>query len=282
MINKIPNKYTKLEEFTHKYDKYVFDIWGVLYDGDKLFPEAIKCLGMLNDLNKTIILLSNSPKTSKSLHEQLLKLGLLESINLSIMTSGEFALESFKQKSLKEPCYFIGPSTHDSFKNNLSMPLTNDINLAKHIICSGFAEEVVNQDYHFTTAIESGTVFHCINPDQYALVSGTLIKCAGLLAKTYEEKGGQVIYYGKPFNPIYYHIQKKYSLTPDNTLFIGDSLGSDILGASQLGFNSLFVLKGIHEKELIWKDANVCSDSLNKLFINYKISPSAYTDIIRW
>ena len=70
--------------------------------------------------------------------------------------------------------------------------------------------------------------------------------CAGSIAQIYEEVGGKVDYFGKPY-PLVYNL----SANSDNKkiLCIGDNLNTDIKGANVQNFKSFFITGGIHKNE---------------------------------
>ena len=87
----------------------------------------------------------------------------------------------------------------------------------------------------------------CANPDLEVIRGGRRIICAGALAKRYEELGGDVLYYGKPYRPIYDScLHLIGDPDPARVLAIGDSLRTDIAGAVGMGMASILVLGGIH------------------------------------
>jgi ribonucleotide monophosphatase NagD (HAD superfamily) len=74
--------------------------------------------------------------------------------------------------------------------------------------------------------------------------------CAGAIADIYEEIGGTVAWYGKPYRPIYLHALERAGQPEANSvLAVGDGLRTDILGAARMGFDAIFVSGGIHEGE---------------------------------
>ena len=55
--------------------------------------------------------------------------------------------------------------------------------------------------------------------------------CGGTIAQLYEDMGGKVFRYGKPYEPIYLNIEKKMNIkNKKKVLVIGDSLWHDICG----------------------------------------------------
>ena len=53
----------------------ILDIWGVLWDGIDVYPEALNTLQKLRKRNLPIILLSNAPRRSNIVSEKLSKIG---------------------------------------------------------------------------------------------------------------------------------------------------------------------------------------------------------------
>jgi ribonucleotide monophosphatase NagD (HAD superfamily) len=80
---------------------------------------------------------------------------------------------------------------------------------------------------------------------------GVTSPCAGLLAQSDREQGGRVIYHGKPDPAIFHRAARTVGQPADaRVLVIGDSLATDIKGATAAGYDSLFVTRGIYATEL--------------------------------
>ena len=98
----------------------------------------------------------------------------------------------------------------------------------------------------------------CTNPDLIVDRGNTQEYCAGSIAKLFEKIGGEVVYFGKPYKEIYNSILKE----KDKALIIGDNLRTDIKGANLIKQDSLFILNGVHKKEI--ENSNNFNDILNK------------------
>ena len=79
------------------------------------------------------------------------------------------------------------------------------------------------------------------------------------LPQFFENLGGEVIYFGKPHKEIYKPLINKN----EKTLIIGDNLRTDIKGANNIGLDSIFIINGVHRKEV--------SDLKNINFLEEKI-----------
>ena len=85
----------------NKYEAFIIDIWGVLWDGIEPYQNSIESLKKLMALNKYMILLSNAPRSSKVVSKRLDNIGIDSSYYHKIISSGEICrLKFFKNK----PC----------------------------------------------------------------------------------------------------------------------------------------------------------------------------------
>ena len=91
----------------------------------------------------------------------------------------------------------------------------------------------------------------CANPDYLVHDNDELSMCGGTVAQLYEDMGGKVFRYGKPFKPIYSNIIKTMKISDfSKVLVIGDSLWHDIAGGSLMNFDGLWVKNGVHTPQL--------------------------------
>src|SRR5581483_2865472 len=107
------------------------------------------------------------------------------------------------------------------------------------------------------------------------------------IADLYAALGGEVIYAGKPYPPIYtgaLHKAEKLRGKPvalSRVLAIGDSLRTDVKGAEALGIDCLFVTAGIHAEELGHRD-DPQHDALERIFVAEDVHPKAVMKRLRW
>jgi HAD superfamily hydrolase (TIGR01459 family) len=106
----------------------------------------------------------------------------------------------------------------------------------------------------FLYAKQMGMKLLCANPDIVVDRGETREWCAGALAKLYTEMGGESLYFGKPYPPIYDLARLRLSEivkgTPDDRILaIGDGILTDIAGAIGEGIDSLFITGGLAASE---------------------------------
>jgi ribonucleotide monophosphatase NagD (HAD superfamily) len=109
-----------------------------------------------------------------------------------------------------------------------------------------------------------------------------LIYCAGALAADYEARGGKVIYAGKPHVPIYDRTLREISrlegrpVAKDKILCIGDGVETDLLGAHNAGFRSVFIASPIFLPD------GLSAPALAKLFATRPFAPIAALPALAW
>jgi HAD superfamily hydrolase (TIGR01459 family) len=128
----------------------------------------------------------------------------------------------------------------------------------------------------------------CANPDIVVERGDTLVYCAGALADAYVRLGGEVLFCGKPYAAIYElalatATRLRAGKTParDRVLAIGDSVRTDLTGASAFGLDCLFVTSGIHAEQYGSRETPDL-DALNALFANSGVAPRAVMRRLVW
>ena len=88
-----------LREIVNNYEIFSIDLWGVVHNGVSLNSAAIKVLDNLKKENKRFILMTNAPRTRKSVANFLSKLNFNKDYYQNIFTSGDAALNSLRLNS---------------------------------------------------------------------------------------------------------------------------------------------------------------------------------------
>ena len=264
-----------LSQIQSKYDAFLIDLWGVVHNGVHLYPRAINVLKNLNELNKRFVLLSNAPRPSKSVKKFLLNLKMDKVFLKNIFTSGEAALQTLKKNVYGKNFYHIGPQRDKDlifgFEKNQTSLKKSDF-----ILCTGlFENEEKSLDY-YKNLLSKHTKLKmiCTNPDLIVHRGSQTEYCAGTLASIFEKLGGKVVYFGKPYPEIYNFCTKK----KETILVVGDNIRTDIRGANNMKFDSLFVTDGIHKNEFI----NLPIKDYDKILKKYKTKTNYYQEKLTW
>ena len=263
-----PEEIVKFQNIVNTYDLYFVDLWGVIHNGIKLFSNAVEVLNNLKINNKRVVLISNAPRTHETVKKFLIKLNFdLKLIDL-LVTSGDVTKKYIQNNQDKKFCHLGPPKDNDLFQG-----VTNLVDQKKdfdEIICTGLIDEIGQNisDYQglFENWIGNKKIFICANPDEVVSRGDKIEFCAGALAKYYKKLGGDVKYFGKPYEAIYdfayKQIQSQFDMTIDKNkiLAVGDNLKTDINGAQNFGIHSILILNGIYKD--FFRDNNLNFDKL--------------------
>ena len=264
-----------LGQVQRKYDAFFIDLWGVIHNGIKLYPEAIKVLENLSKLNKRFVLISNAPRPSKNVKNFLLKLKMKETLTQNIFTSGEAALKSLQNNIYGKNFFHLGPSRDSSLFERFEKNKKN-LDSADFILCTGLLENNNDSLDYYKKLLKnySHLKMVCTNPDLIVHRGTKQEYCAGTLAKVFQELGGKVIYFGKPYPDIYnFCVQRN-----ETVLAIGDNIRTDIKGANNMKFDSLFILSGIHKKEFL----SISEKNYDKVLASYDAKSTYYQERLSW
>ncbi len=266
-----------LSEIIDDYDCFIIDLWGVIHNGIKIFPGVLNVLERMKILNKDVFFMTNAPRRSFVIEEQLSCFGLSNELYNSVISSGEITWQFLSRKKYKF-CYLIGPERDYHLIDGLNYEVTKDYSKVEIVVNTGPWGDNDNLNNYKTTLqnlARFNPIMICSNPDKHVIRGDKFMICAGLLAEYYELVGGKVIYYGKPFSEIYNYCFKKIQKRNNKKiLIIGDSLENDIRGAINQNLDSLLVTDGIHRE--VNNDSSIDKEKLNDLIRKKKINPSYY------
>tara|TARA_Y100001970_G_scaffold289176_1_gene418667 strand:+ start:392 stop:1129 length:738 start_codon:yes stop_codon:yes gene_type:complete len=245
-----------------------------MHNGVTLNQKAIEVVNKLKEQKKRIVFLSNAPRPSSSVINFLkTSLKMDQSLLTEVITSGEAALKSIQEQRFGKKFFHLGPPRDRTLFVGLEKNLI-DIKKCDFILCTGlFDEKKDNLNFYkeFLSKYDEKK-FICTNPDLTVHKGNIEEYCAGSVAKIFEELGGKVTYFGKPYKEIYEMCLNKNQ----KTLIVGDNLRTDILGANNLKLDSVFISKGVHRSEFK-------SDSeLINLAEAYKVKINFFQESLEW
>jgi HAD superfamily hydrolase (TIGR01459 family) len=256
-----PQVIAGLSAIAAAYDVYLLDLWGVLHNGVRAFPAAVAALRELRAARKRIGILSNGPRRVSAVAGRMAELGITADLYDVVHSSGEetwLALNGDCDVQHISPGHrvlAIVPPKDRSLLEGLAIEWTADPAAADFALLSGTdrPEETVADYEPLLQRLRARKLpLICANPDLVVVRGDTREICAGAIAARYEALGGKVRYFGKPHPEVYARcLAALGSPPPGRVLAVGDSLRTDIAGAARAGIDSLFILGGIHQAELM-------------------------------
>lgn len=254
--------HSRLSSIISHYDAFIVDLWGVIHDGQTLYPHAIETLEMLKAAEKKILFLSNAPRRASAVISALEHMGVARHLYMDAVSSGELCYRAFSHPQegsfiadLSNKYLYIGPARDMGLLDGLPLSETTVATEASFVLAVGFDEDssVLAEKMPVLQAAKAASLpMICVNPDRIVVrQTGERSLCAGILGEAYEELGGIVYYFGKPYRSVYETcFEMLQGIDKSRIAAIGDSLETDIRGAMQIGIDSILVTGGILAEEL--------------------------------
>jgi len=227
-----------LRDIAARFDGMLIDQFGVIHDGQALYPGTLRVLSELKDLGVPVAVMTNSGKRAASNRQRLVSMGVPRDHFVDAVSSGEVAYASLTARR----AFLIGKHGEDYGFDGVEF--VKDPKQAEIILILGSnAPQTSLDDYR---KLLSGLTLPavCCNPDRLMLTPQGLMPAPGAIAALYEEMGGKVTWIGKPHAQIYAHAARLIG-NPQRILCIGDSAEHDVAGGRNAGFSTLLVLQGV-------------------------------------
>jgi len=128
-----------LGQIADDYDALLCDIWGVIHNGREPFMQACEALERFRADRGPVILISNSPRPSSAIPEQLEEVGIVGKIYDAIVTSGDSTIDELSRRA-PGPVYKLGPQRDDVLYSSLEMNFC-ELADAAFISCTGLFDD---------------------------------------------------------------------------------------------------------------------------------------------
>jgi HAD superfamily hydrolase (TIGR01459 family) len=230
-----------LSEIASRFDGMLIDQFGVIHDGQKLYPGTLSVLSELKRLGIPVAVMTNSGKRAEANRQRLVKKGVPRDHFVDAVSSGEVA---HAQLSLPLRAYLIGKDGEDyGFDGITFVESPRDAQVIL-ILGSNAPKTSLAQYRERLQGLTLPAI--CCNPDKLMLTPEGLMPAPGAIASLYEDMGGKVTWIGKPYGAIYAHAARLIG-NPKRILCIGDSAEHDVAGGRNAGFSTLLVMTGVSQ-----------------------------------
>ena len=258
MSSALPPLIPNFSSLAPGYDVLLCDVWGVIHNGLTASPHACDALMRMRARGGVVILVTNAPRPNEVVARQLERLHVPRGSYDAIVSSGDVTRGVIEERR-GQTLYHLGPERDRSIFKGLDVHFAPP-ETADYVVCSGLEDDEVETPDDYRVRLESMLArklfMVCGNPDVVVERGSTLVYCAGAIADLYATIGGEVLYAGKPYQPIYDRALAKAELAAgrkialSRVLAVGNSVRTDLKGARTVGVDFMFVTSGIHAEEL--------------------------------
>ncbi|WEX08435.1 TIGR01459 family HAD-type hydrolase [Chelativorans sp. AA-79] len=251
-----PAMVDSLDTLAKSYAVVLCDVWGVLHNGVSAFSPAVEALARARRAGKAVVLVTNSPRPSDLVKEQLRQIGVPDEAWDEVVTSGDVTRELIRNGPRR--VFHLGPDRDLPIYDGLDAELVEEFE-ASGVVCTGLFDDEAETPEDYAEMLQRlrarDLPFICANPDIVVERGDRLVFCAGALARDYGLLGGRTLIAGKPHRPIYEAAlaaagrELGREVGPGDALAVGDGVLTDVKGAAGMGIDVLFVTEGIHISE---------------------------------
>jgi HAD superfamily hydrolase (TIGR01459 family) len=231
-------KISGLKDIASDFDAMLIDQFGIIHDGQKLYPGAAQVLAELHALKIPVIVMTNSGKRAAPNTARVVKMGIPRAHFVDCVSSGELAFQSLSVKR----AFLIGKDGEDyGFDPIQFVAKPEDAEVM--LILGSNAPKLSLENYRqLFSSISLPAI--CCNPDHWMITPNGLQPAPGAIANIYEDMGGEVKWIGKPYPGIYTHALNQLG-NPNRVLCIGDSAEHDVAGGKAAGLTTLLIQQGV-------------------------------------
>lgn len=233
-----------------EHDLLLADLDGVVYEGTAAIKDAVETLNSIASQGIPVgYVTNNSSRKPETIVQQLLELGLHAKPE-DIISSGQTAVELLQTKlSPGAKVLVVGGEGLRARVSAGRFEIVSSSDDKPQAVIQGFAPDVSWRDLaEAAYSIQNGAIWVATNNDWTLPQEKGLAPGNGTLVGAVHTAVGQLpIVAGKPEPAIFQTALNLYK--PENPVFVGDRMDTDILGSNRAGIKSILVLTGVSTRK---------------------------------
>ncbi len=230
-----------------KYKKlWLFDMDGTIYNENTLFCGTLELLSKIRESGGRYVFITNN--SSKSTEEYIKKINdfAIEADRENFFTSVDATIDLLKEKFPGALVYCQGTKAMIKQLTDAGISVTEKVEDGISLVLTGYDTELTSAKLRNTCEVLLRDVeYYATNPDLVCPVSfGYVPDCGSVSIMLENATGKKPIYIGKPQSTMIDSVMKKFSVSRDDTIIIGDRLYTDIASGVNAGVDTICVLSG--------------------------------------
>ncbi len=225
---------------------WLFDMDGTIYNENTLFCGTLKLLSKIRKSGGRYVFITNN--SSKSTEEYISKINDfgIEADRDNFFTSVDATINLLKEKFADALVYCQGTKAMIKQLTDAGISVTEKVEDGISLVLTGYDTELTSAKLRNTCEVLLRDVeYYATNPDLVCPVSfGYVPDCGSVSIMLENATGKKPIYIGKPQPTMVHSVMKKFSVSRDDTVIIGDRLYTDIATGVNAGVDTVCVLSG--------------------------------------
>lgn len=228
---------------------FLIDMDGVIYKGSEPIPGAVEFINGLREKGLPFLFLTNnSQRTNRDVCYKLNKMGFRVN-DTDIFTCAMATARYLASKKGNGTAYVIGEGGLLTELYNAGYSIVDD--QPDYVIIGEGRTIMLESVDKAINMIMKGAKLIATNLDPNCPVADGKYRagCGALVAMLEFASGIKAFSVGKPSPVMMRMARKALQLTTDETVMIGDTMSTDILGAGSMGFTTVLTLSGVTQQE---------------------------------
>ena len=227
---------------------YLLDMDGTLYLGDRLFPDAKRFLRTVRESGADYCYLTNnSSRGTEAYIAKLKRLGI-EAFPDEFLTSADAAIDLLLREQPGKKGFVVGTTSLIGQMRDEGLSVSGEEWEDADYLLIGFDRELTYrklEDSCRLLAARPDIPYYATNPDWVCPTEfGSVPDCGSICEMIRRAAGCSPKVIGKPEKTMIELAMRRYGVTAEETVIIGDRIYTDIASGVNAGIDSIFVLSG--------------------------------------
>ena len=228
---------------------FLFDMDGTIYRENNLYDGIIELLQKIKDNGGRYAFITNNPaKSLKDYMKKLKKMGINGLTEDVFFSSAQAAIMLLKDKFHNKLVYAQGTKSFIKELRDNGVNVTQKYSEAIDVVLVAFDPEITGKKLRTTCEVLcklKDVPYYATNPDWMCPVEfGGIPDCGSMCFGVKHASGREPIFIGKPEPTMVLTLLKKFDISKEDAVVVGDRLYTDIASGVRAGVETVCVLTG--------------------------------------